>query len=269
VVRTGIGQIRWLFDIVFNPQNLIEISSGYTNHSIIRRFKIFTSVTLFFLANVILYALPLSWSGIGFVEKESAHPQFAEFTQPFVNNPDRAWMVLVRLINNAQFLVIFGFLTYVLYHLGIWLTRKSNGLLLSYRVVMINTSIYLAIVFNLAWFAVASDQTIILRDIFDWVFREYFGIFANFLGQPPPWQLESQAPNIGSLSLLGETILIGLFVSLCYYLYVLYMGAIKVHEMTRYEAGIVIGFTLSSPILFGIGSILIELFIDLPPVFTL
>jgi hypothetical protein len=267
VVRTGFGQIRWLFNIVFSPEKLIQVSSGYYNQTRTSRLKILISVTLFFLANIILYALPLSLAEIGFVEEESAHPRFAEISQHFVRDPDYAWMVLVRLVNNGQFLVIFGFLTYFLYHLGIWLTRKSNGAILSYRVVMINTSIYLAIIFNLAWLAVGSSQTAIAGNLLDWFFREYFAIVADFMNSPPPFGQETQ-PDPARLSLSGKATLAGLIISLCYYWYVLYVGAIKIHGMTRYEAALVIGFTTTSPLLFAAGSILISRFIDLPPALT-
>lgn len=268
MVETGFGQVRWLFDIAFRPRELIEASSADRSRSIFDRLNIFVSVTLFFLANVILYALPLSLAGVGFVEDEPAHPQFAEFSQSIVNDPDYWWMVLVRLVNNAEFLVIFGFLTYVLFHVGIWLTGKSTGLIQSYRIVMINTSIYLAIIFNLAWYAVGSDQTAIAREFVDWLFREYFAFVANLVGTAPPFPLELP-PNLANLSLMGKATLVGLLVSVCYYVYVLYIGARKVHDLTRYEAAVVMGFALSSPVLFAAGSLLVDRFVELPPVVTL
>lgn len=268
VVGTGIGQVTWLYDIAFRPSDLFEGSSAYTSQSILDRLSIVVSVTLFFLANVLLYALPLSLAGIGFVEDEPAHPQFAEFSQGLVNDPDYWWMVLVRLVNNAEFLVIFGFLTYVLFHVGIWLTGKSKGLIQSYRIVMINTSIYLAIIFNLAWYAVGSERTAIARDFVDWLFREYFAFVANLVGTAPPFPVELP-PNLANLSPMGKATLVALLVSVCYYVYVLYIGARKVHDLTRYEAAVVMGFALSSPLLFAAGSILIDRFVDLPPVVTL
>lgn len=268
VVATGFGQVRWLFNIAFRPRELIEAASGSRSQSIFDRVNIFISVTLFFLANVILYALPLSLAGIGFVDDEPAHPQFAEFSQGIVNDPDYWWMVFVRLVNNAEFLLIFGFLTYFLFHLGIWLTRKSSGLIHSYRIVMINTSIYLAIIFNLAWYAFASEQTVVASDLVDWLFREYFAFVANFLGTTPPFALELP-PNLANLSVMGKATLVGLLISVCYYIYVLYIGAKKVHNLTRYEAGLVMGFALASPVLFAAGSILIGQFVELPPVVTL
>lgn len=268
MVRTGFGQVRWLFAIAFSPQDLIETSSAYHSGSLLDRLGIVASVTLFFFANIILYALPLSLAGIGFVDDEPAHPQFAALSQTIVEDPDYWWMVLIRLVNNAQFLVIFGFLTYFLFHAGIWLTGKSNGPIPSYRIVMINTSIYLAIIFNLAWFAVASEQTVIARDLFDWLFREYFAVVAEFLGAPPPFPVQVP-PTLASLSVMGQATLVGLAVALCYYVYVLYIGARQVHRLTRYEASLVMGFALSSPVIFAAGSILIDRLVDLPPVVTL
>lgn len=268
MVDTGFGQVRWLFNIAFRPRELIDAPSVSHSQSIFDRVNIFISVTIFFLANVILYALPLSLAGIGFVDDEAAHPQFAEFSQGIVNDPDYWWMVLVRLVNNAEFLVIFGFLTYVLFHVGIWLTGKSTGQIHSYRIVMINTSIYLAIIFNLAWYAVAGEQTVIARDFVDWLFREYFAFVANLVGTAPPFSLEVP-PNLANLSPMGKAMLVGLLVSVCYYVYVLYIGARKVHDLTRYEAAVVMGFALTSPVLFAAGSLLIDRFVELPPVVTL
>lgn len=267
MAKTGAGRVRWLFNIVFAPKKLVNIPK-YTSQSVLDRVGILISTTVFFLFNIILYALPLSLAKIGFVKDQPAHPQFEALTQGLVNNPDFWWMVLVRLVNNGIFLVDFGLLAFLLFHLGVWLTRNSNGLIPSYRTVIINTSIYLAIIFNLAWVAVASDRTPVVGDLLTWFFTNYFVTIANILSVSPPFS-PHPLPSLENLSLLGEATLVGLIIPCCYYTYVLYLGAIVVHGTTRYEAVVIIGFTLTSAILFGAGAIVIQQFNILPPALSL
>jgi len=248
VVRTGIGQIRILFDIVFNPQNLIESSSRYTDQSILNRLRIFISVTIFFILNVIIYALPLSLSEIGFIDGTR----------------------LELLLNNSGIIIASGFLTYSLYHSGVWLMRGSGGLISSYRIVMINTSIYLAIIFNLLWFGTEQEG---LRGLFNWTFQEFFLIVADYLGIYQEISEDfsgfpTTTPNSAMLEPSEVALIIGVIISLCYYLYVLYVGTRRVHNLTRYESMLVAGFVFTSvPTVFATTALIGGVFLDLPPLF--
>jgi hypothetical protein len=248
VVRTGIGQIRILFDIVFNPQNLIESSSRYTDQSILNRLRIFISVTIFFILNVIIYALPLSLSEIGFIDGTR----------------------LELLLNNSGIIIASGFLTYSLYHSGVWLMRGSGGLISSYRIVMINTSIYLAIIFNLLWFGTEQET---LRRLFNWTFQEFFLIVADYLGIYQEISEDfsgfpTTTPNSAMLEPSEVALIIGVIISLCYYLYVLYLGTRRVHNLTRYESMLVAGFVFTSvPTVFATTALILGVFLDLPPLF--
>lgn len=247
MVRTGIGQIRILFDIVFNPQNLIESSSRYTDQSILNRFRIFISVTIFFILNVIIYALPLSLGEIGFIDGTA----------------------LQLLINNSGIIIASGFLTYSLYHSGVWLMRGSGGLISSYRIVMINTSIYLAIIFNLLWIGTEQET---LRGLFNWTFQEFFLIVADYLGISQEISEDfsgfpTTTPNSAILEPSEVALIIGVIISLCYYLYVLYLGTRRVHNLTRYESMLVAGFVFTSvPTVFATTALILGV-LDLPPVF--
>jgi len=248
VVRTGIGQIRILFDIVFNPQNLIESSSRYTDQSILNRLRIFISVTIFFILNVIIYALPLSLSEIGFIDGTR----------------------LELLLNNSGIIIASGFLTYSLYHSGVWLMRGSGGLISSYRIVMINTSIYLAIIFNLLWFGTEQET---LKRLFNWTFQEFFLIVADYLGIYQEISEDfsgfpTTTPNSAMLEPSEVALIIGVIISLCYYLYVLYLGTRRVHNLTRYESMLVAGFVFTSvPTVFATTTLIGGVFLDLPPLF--
>ena len=248
MVRTGIGQIRILFDIVFNPQNLIESSSRYTDQSILNRLRIFISVTIFFILNVIIYALPLSLSEIGFIDGTR----------------------LELLLNNSGIIIASGFLTYSLYHSGVWLMRGSGGLISSYRIVMINTSIYLAIIFNLLWFGTEQET---LRGLFNWTFQEFFLIVADYLGIYQEMsedfsEVPTTTPNSAMLEPSEVALIIGVIISLCYYLYVLYLGTRRVHNLTRYESMLVAGFVFTSvPTVFATTTLIGGVFLDLPPLF--
>ena len=248
MVRTGIGQIRILFDIVFNPQNLIESSSRYTDQSILNRLRIFISVTIFFILNVIIYALPLSLGEIGFIDGTR----------------------LELLLNNSGIIIASGFLTYSLYHSGVWLMRGSGGLISSYRIVMINTSIYLAIIFNLLWFGTEQEG---LRGLFNWTFQEFFLIVADYLGIYQEMsedfsEVPTTTPNSAMLEPSEVALIIGVIISLCYYLYVLYVGTRRVHNLTRYESMLVAGFVFTSvPTVFATTALIGGVFLDLPPLF--
>lgn len=269
MVQTGFGQFRRLFDVIFNPQRLIQTPSGRHQASFFNQIRIIGRTSVFFIANVVLYAFPLALAGVGFVGETEAPDLFTRATQSVLSNPDNAWMILLRLVNNSLILTTIGIITFVTYHLGIWITRSSNGVILSYRIVTINTSIYLAVIFNLAWFAANHDQVRIIGDLIDWALQRHFELVANVLPASSPFRAAGERPELADISLLGELILVGLIVSLCYYLYVLYIGSISAHGATRYEAAIVVSFMIFTPVLYAISTIMIGETITLPSVATL
>lgn len=265
------ARVRWLIDVILFPGNVVRNPAVSNRSSLIARIKVFLRLTVFFIVNIVLYALPLSLAGIalGVSEREpltliveivDALPESSLITASGASN------VLLRLANNSISLIVFAFLSFLMYHIGIFFTRKSDGAILSYYTIMISTSIYLAILFNISWYMVAQTET--ARYLIDWAVRQFFISSANLINVEPTVSA-GEFQNLSALSTEGQIGFILLAVFLCYYIYVLYVGARSLHELTRYESITVVGFVSTSPVVFGTASALVSNLFKLPGVLTI
>jgi len=264
-------RVRWLVDVILFPGNIVRGSAIGDTTSLVARSEVFLRLSLFFVINIVLYALPLSLAGIALGVNEQAPPTLVvELVRTLPESPligaSGTWNVFLRLVNNSISLILFTILSYIMYHIGILFTRKSNGALLSYYTIMISTSIYLALIFNISWYMVAETGT--AGDLIDWSVRQFFISSADLVGADTGID-STELKNLDTLSTEGQIgfILLGTF--LCYYIYVLYVGARSSHGLTRYESLSVVTFVSISPAIFGIASALVTQVIELPDILTI
>jgi hypothetical protein len=264
-------RIRWLVDVILFPGNIVRSSAISNTTSLIGRSEAFLRLNLFFVINIVLYALPLSLAGIALgVSEQPPPPLVSELVGTLPESPlieaRGSWNVFLRLVNNSISLITFTLLSYIMYHIGVLFTRKSKGALVSYYTIMISTSIYLALIFNISWYMVAETGT--AGDLIDWSVRQFFISSADLVGVDTGIN-STEFRSIDTLSAEGEIgfTLLGIF--LCYYIYVLYVGARSSHGLTRYESLAVIIFVSISPAIFGVASALVTQVIELPDILTI
>jgi hypothetical protein len=264
-------RVRWLVDVILFPGNLVRNPAVSNTSSLIARSKVYLRLTVFFVINIVLYALPLSLAGIALgVDDEDPPLLVYQLVKALPESPligaKGSWNVFLRLLNNSVSLISFTILSFIIYHIGILLTRRSSGTLLSYYTIMISTSIYLALIFNISWYMISETET--ARALIDWSVRTFFISSADLVGVDSSVG-PGEFKNPDTLSTEGEIgfVLLGIF--LCYYIYVLYVGARNSHGLARYESLAVIALVSISPVIFGVVSALINLLVEVPDIFTI
>lgn len=254
--------IRWPYDLVFNPSNIVDTASRYGTGSLVRRLWIAVATLIFFLLNVILYTLPLSL-GQETDPNIFAIPQLLILVlDGFVEDVSGTAAFIIVLTENSLSLFYAAIATFLIYHFAIWITRKSEGWLRSLQIVTLSTGIYLAILLNLVIISIGTLPTTggLLWGIqteFVRLMIELFGSTHTVAGADP---IDSN-----ELTLIGQFVLIGLVISLCYYAYVLYLGARRVHDLSRFESAFVVGFLAVAPALYVSAAIIIIELTEIPP----
>lgn len=263
----GVDVLRRPFDAVLQPSVFVKASGGEDAAS--RRYQLQTLVRLLvvFIGNLLLYTLPLSLAGIGTVGADVTAPVwFANLCGGVVSDVDAAWHLGLRLVQNSVYLLVAGLLTFTSFHAGAVLTGRSSGVLTSFRVVTYSTALYLATIFTLVWYASTAGQIVVADDILLALQSEFVYYFIDALGAN--LQLPGGRPGVvatSQLTTLGHAVLVALAVAICYYAYVLYVGARIGHGMSRATATLVVGFVTATPAFYVVGSILaIQLGFGLP-----
>lgn len=268
--RSGLNILRQPVYAVFKPSKIVQIPPTYDAGSIFRKIWLGTTLLMFFLGNVLIYTLPLSLAGIGTVNSESTPPAAFEAVLLGTTNPVDAWVFLLRATQNSLFLLAAVIITFIAFHASVVLTHSSKGLIRSLRVITYSSALYLATVFTLVWLASTNPNVGVADELLLALQSDFIYYFIDLLDSPlelPSGRVDR--PALSGLTPAGISILSGLVITLCYYGYVLYLGARRTHGTGRINSILVVLFVASSPTLYVIGSILIfELAISVPELFV-
>ncbi|WP_336000986.1 hypothetical protein [Halorientalis halophila] len=243
-------------DVLLRPERLVEPHEDMYDGSLSVKAQSTVRLLVFYMLNVVLYATPLTIAGFG-VAADATAPETIAPWLGLVMDPDGAWAFLLSLGQNSLFLFVATVLTLVTFHVGVLLTRSSQGLLLTIRTVTYSTGLYLATIFTLVWYlsigdaiAVADDLLIALQASFVYFFIDLLGTDLALPGGRP-----EMLPTTG-LTAVGTAVLVALIVAGLYYLYLLYLGARITHRGSRFAGLVAVGFVTVSPVLYVVGSIL-------------
>lgn len=225
------------------------------------QFRMALSLSGFYAVNLVLYAGPLTLAGFGSPLVQMAPlPLFETFVGPIYPDVVTAWDFVLTLAQNSLYLLAISVLTLVTYHVGIWLTRSSRGVLQSAHTVVFSTGIYLAAIFTLTWYlstaaaiAVADDFLIFLQKRFVYFIIDSLGSNLGLPGGRP------EPVALVDITLSGKLALTGLLLSLGYYLYSLYLGSRINHGTSRFDALIATLFVALSPAVYVTGSVVVYL----------
>ncbi len=259
-----------IFDAVFRPSTFVQAQvDNYTNSRIGQLF-VGGRLAVFYLFNLLLYAGPLTLSGFGQSTVAIVPgPLLEGFLRLFVSDTAAAFDFGVRLLQNSAYIFVASILVFVMFHLGILLARSSEGILQSVHTVTYSVGIYLAAIFTLAWYLSTADAIAVADDWLVAIQKQYIYFFIDILqvgvdlptGRPAPVGLSRLTPQ-------GKFALGGLFLSLIYFLYTLYLGARINHGATRVESLIAVGTVSVAPAVYVIGSIALVVFIDIQQIVT-
>jgi len=264
LVRSGATLLYGLFDAVFRPSQFVRAQTSTYSTSRVAVATQAIRLTLVWGVNLVLYALPLTLSGIGFSSEAAAPPAFGAVVGPVVQSPDTAWQVLVGFVQNSAFLTVATGLALVAFHGSVLVVRRSRGFVQSLHTVVYTTSAYLAGMFTVVMFLSTADGLARAREF-------VLTVQANFiLGVIDLLNVDLTLPGVqtGSLELAGltqsgATLIAVLAVLSLYFLYSMYLGARLNHGMSRVQAWVVVAGVLASPAAYIAGSALVTIAIQL------
>lgn len=267
--RTG-SLLRRPIDAVFRPSAIVQTPPAYDAGSSSRKLWLTLQLLAFFILNLLLYTLPLSFAGIGVVEGSETPPAVvsAAVESIGVGDPVSMWLFVLRVVQNSLFLLTAAVITFVAFHIGVRLVGGSEGIIRSLRVITYSTALYLATIFTLVWLASTHSGVAVADRLLIGIQSEFIYFFIDLLGSDlglPSGRQE--VPSMAGLTTTDLGLLSGLAIAVSYYAYVLYLGARKTHDLTRLESTLAVSFVVLSPALYVIGSILVvELAISIPEV---
>lgn len=255
---------RYGYSALFDPSDIV--SANVEVYGQTRRTRLYQAIRLvtFYLFNLFLYAIPLTYAGFGATGEVGAPPAVVESVAVSAGtDPVSTWQFLLALVQNCTFLFAASVLTFLTFHVAVWLTRNSSGVLQSIHTVVYSTGIYLAAIFSVTWYLSTSPAIVVADDWLIWVQAEF--IYAVIDATGTNLELPGGRPepvNLAEITRSGIVALTGLFGAALYYLYSLYLGARHNHHSSRSASLLAVGFVVASPILFVLSSIAIALFLD-------
>lgn len=248
------------FYVVFRPSAFVRSQVHTYTSGTLGQVRIGGRLSLFYVFNLVLYAVPLTLAVYSATTVPSSPPStFEAFVGWVYSDIQEAWTFTVALLQNSAFLTAGSVLTFVTFHTGVVVTRNSKGILQTLHTVVYTSGIYLAGIFTLTWYLataerirVADDMLLSLQKAFIYYFIDMLNANVGLPGGRPTGFRTVQLTGHGRLILavLGITFL--------YFLYSLYLGARINHDTTRIEAIIVLIVVAGSPVVYIVGSILIS-----------
>jgi len=252
-----VGALSGLFDAVVRPSRFVAGRTVEDNGSRFRALRKLAKLTVVYVTNLALYALPLTLTGFGVNESATAPAWFAASAASALADPTELWQFLAGFVQNSAFLFVATVLTLLTFHAGVVLSRSSQGLMQTVHTVVYSTSAYLAGIFTVVWFLSTNDGVAAARDLVLAAQAQFVYVFIDLLGSDLglPGGRPDPAP-VAELSGDGRLLLAVLVVMGLYYLYSLYLGARINHHTSRFTGLVVVTFVALSPALYVVGLVL-------------
>jgi hypothetical protein len=223
VSRTVVG----LFDAIFRPSRFVRASNAASRASIRASIVQIKSLSVVFLTNVLLYALPLTLSGFGVAVETTAPKWFAPIATQALGDPDAAWWLVAGLAQNSAFLIALSGLALVTYHTALVVTQSSEGFLLTLYTVVYSVSAYLAAIFTILVFLSRAQAFTTAQELVINIQVRFISILYDAFGIPPSQRVFTlgEPVTLSALSAGETTVLAVLIILMLYFAYSLYLGA--------------------------------------------
>lgn len=246
-----------IIDAIFRPSRFVQSKiNTYANHWLGKTVVGFR-LTLFYFVNVIFYAIPLTVAGFGFSgETPNPPPIITSTVGGLIGRSAETWGFLFALGVNSAYLLVVSLVIFVTFHAGVFLVRRSEGILQSFHTIVYSTSIYLAGLFTLTWYLSTSNRVTVADEFVLNIQKRFVYLFIDLSetnlelpgGQPEP-------VSTSAFTLYGQVIVVLLILLSLYLLYSLYLGARINHNMTRRNAIVVVTLVILSPAVYVLGSL--------------
>ena len=256
------ASVTLLVRAFLNPSSYIGgRSSVYERGAGVRAKRAIRLIALY-IVGIVLYALPLTYAGIGAAEAtEEPHPIALTLAEPLGWDGAELWLFVSAFIENSMFLIVGSVLVFVVLHVAVVLLGTSDGLLQTVHTVVYATGMYLAAIYSFVWalsiadgVRVADEVVLAIQASFVTTTVELTGTGFELPGGTTPM------PETTAITPLGRLLLIGLALACIYFLYSIYLGVRINHDGSRSAALGVVALVLAAPALYVIGSVAVILF---------
>lgn len=224
------------------------------------RFRVWKATRLvgLYVLGIVLYSLPLTYAGVGAsAAQNEPHPVVINTAATLEWDPTELWTFLVAFVENSVFLIVGSVLVFIVMHIAVILLRTSNGPLQTVHTVVYVTGVYLAAIYSIVWTLSIVDSVEVADQIVLGVQSEFINWVVGLTGA----ELEllggtASIPTATALTPMGRLLLVGLIVSVLYFLYSIYLGVRINHNGSRSAALGAVGFVVVSPALYVLGSVI-------------
>lgn len=236
------------FDAVFRPSKFVAAPNATGHRSLRASFGQLYSLLVMFVANVALYAGPLTLAGYGITATGPAPEWFVPVARVILGDPGTAWRLSLGFVQNSAFLAGLSGVTLLTYHGVVVLTFSSRGFIFTLHTIVYSTSAYLAGIFSMLVLlsetsAFATAQTLVVN-----IQIRFITIFYDLFAIPQTQRVFQPGAPVSTAELTSnETFVLAVLALLVlYFVYSLYLGTRLNHHTGPVNAVVsVIGVLLS------------------------
>lgn len=261
LVRGGIEVLQGLFDAVFRPEEFVSSEGALYSGSWSLAFSQGGYLVFVYLVNLILYAVPLTLTGVGFRLVPTPPGWFLAVADVVVGDPRSLWEFSWAVYRNSYFITGMVGVVLLTYHGAVVYARASRGFLQSFHTVVYTSTAYLAAIYTILTTLSTMDGVDRAAELATALQQLAFVNIVDIINRVLPTTVESPFGTPGEIPLsgfseLGSFLLMLLVLSGLYFLYTLYLGARINHQTSRLEGLIVVLGVVAAPIAYIAGSVL-------------
>lgn len=241
--------IQATFNAIFRPAKFVGETHSEFDGSVWNQLQQVKNLTVVFLANLGLYAGPLTIAGYG-SQSVSTVPAWLVSVSP-IDITTGVWKFVATFTLNCAYILAATVITLITFHLSIILTRQSQGFLSSAYSVVYSTSAYLAGIFTVVWYLSLTEGVSAAKLVVLNIQRTFVYAIIDFLGSDVG--LPSGRPSgipIADVSSEGRIMLTILVLLTMYYIYSMYLGSRINHNSNRLYSLLTVAAVSASPIIY-------------------
>lgn len=247
--------VKRLFDAVARPSRFVAAPGRSARSDLRHGLRQTLSLVAVLVANLALYAGPLTLAGYGTTATGPAPQWFRPLASAALGDPAAAWQLANGFVQNSVFLLGLSAVTLVTYHGTLVMTFTSRGFLLTLHTVVYSVSAYLAGIFTVLVYLSEQPGLATARELVVEIQVRFIGVFYDFFGIPASERVFRSSGSLSTANLGSqETFVLAVLALLAlYFAYSLYLGTRLNHGAGSLRAVVsVFGVALAPAVYVGV-----------------